>query len=100
MMMNPNFQKVMMKTAKPERNPFIIFSFFFILFLCAIASINGVRIDTILKFGGCTFFSHNSSSSDDFLTLNYTSDPADDDIRILIGILTLPTSTTAGTSSA
>lgn len=90
MMMNPNFQKVMMKPAKPERNPFIIFSFFFILFLCAIASINGVRIDAIMKFGSCTFFSHNSSSSDAFLTLNFTSDPADDDIRILIGILTLP----------
>ncbi|KAJ9689467.1 hypothetical protein PVL29_014918 [Vitis rotundifolia] len=85
-MMNPNIQLVMMKPTKPERRRFIISSFFFVLFLCAVASINEVRFGNLLKFGSCTFFSHNSSSSASFPPLNSTSD----DIRILIGILTLP----------
>ncbi|RVW21651.1 hypothetical protein CK203_112347 [Vitis vinifera] len=85
MMMNPNFQQVMMKPTKPERSRFIISSFF-ILFLCAVVSIYEVRSGNLLKFGSHTFFSYNSSSSASFLPLNSTSD----DIRIFIGILTLP----------
>ncbi|RVW75514.1 hypothetical protein CK203_051966 [Vitis vinifera] len=85
MMMNPNFQQVMMKPTKPERSRFIISSFF-VLFLCAVVSIYEVRSGNLLKFGSHIFFSYNSSSSASFLPLNSTSN----DIRIFIGILTLP----------
>ncbi|XP_034700225.1 uncharacterized protein LOC117925340 [Vitis riparia] len=81
MTMNPNFQQVMMKPTKPERSRFI-----FIFFLCAVVSIYEVRSGNLLKFGSHAFFSYNSSSSASFLPLNSTFD----DIRIFIGILTLP----------
>ncbi|KAJ9689468.1 hypothetical protein PVL29_014919 [Vitis rotundifolia] len=85
MTMNPNFQQVVMKPTKHERSRFIIFSFF-ILFLCAVVSIYEVRSGNLLKFGRRTFFSYNASSSASLPPLNSTSD----DIRIFIGILTLP----------
>ena len=70
-----------MKPLKPERRRFIIYAFFFVLFLCAVASINEIRFDNILNFGGCPSISATSA------TLNSTSDG---DVRIFIGILTLP----------
>lgn len=72
-----------MKSVGPDRRRgFILSSFFFILFLCVLASINEVRFESLLKFGRCALANtplqpYNDSSSTD-------------DIRILIGILTLP----------
>ncbi|KAK9274851.1 hypothetical protein L1049_022105 [Liquidambar formosana] len=82
----------MMKNAKPDRRRFIISSFFFILFLCVLASINEVRFDSLLKFGRCALSNipsqYYNSSSNNLLAMNNSSN--DDDIRVLIGILTLP----------
>ncbi|XP_059636909.1 uncharacterized protein LOC132279009 [Cornus florida] len=74
-----------MKTSKPDGRRFIVICFFFILFLCILASINEVRFEALLKFGGCAL--SNSSSSNNVLVSNSTSP---DEIRILLGILTLP----------
>ena len=81
----------MKSASRPEcRRSFILSSFFFILFLCVLASINEFRFDSLLKFGQCalsnTPSSNNSSSESHPPSVN--SSP--DDIRILIGILTLP----------
>ncbi|KZV14832.1 hypothetical protein F511_39148 [Dorcoceras hygrometricum] len=59
---------------------FILTSFLFIIFLCILASINQVRFDKILTLSRCTF----STSSVHLLS------SSSEDIRVLIGILTLP----------
>lgn len=77
-----------MKTIKsPDRDRFIASSIFFILFLCLVASINEVRFGSLLKFGSCTVSPLNSSSSANSVL---PTDSSSEDIRILIGILTLP----------
>ncbi|XWS73224.1 hypothetical protein CRYUN_Cryun02cG0109100 [Craigia yunnanensis] len=74
-----------------ERNRFILSSLTFIFFLCALASINEIRFGSLLKFGKCALSnvpldqSYNSSSQ-----ISVASNSSSDDIRILIGILTLP----------
>ncbi|KAJ4709336.1 Hexosyltransferase [Melia azedarach] len=81
-----------MKSPRPDHRRFIISSIFFILFLCVLASINEVRFDSLLKFGRCAFLnpsshlSNASLSNDDVQAKNSSSQ----DIRILLGILTLP----------
>ncbi|XP_076909751.1 hydroxyproline O-galactosyltransferase GALT3-like [Bidens hawaiensis] len=60
---------------------FIVSSFLFIAFLCTIASINEIRFDHLLTFSKCALSLDNS-------TLPIHS--SDDDIRVVIGILTLP----------
>ncbi|KAL3841034.1 hypothetical protein ACJIZ3_025625 [Penstemon smallii] len=81
---------------KPSRvsnsQRFIISCFFFIIFLCVLASINEVRFDSLLKFGQCAL-SYTPNIS--FIEKTYNTDVTpsaftSDDIRILIGILTLP----------
>ncbi|XP_076885056.1 hydroxyproline O-galactosyltransferase GALT3-like [Bidens hawaiensis] len=68
--------------AKTEKGPrFIVSSFIFIAFLCTIASINEIRFDHLLTFSKCALSLDNS-------TLPIHS--SDDEIRVLIGILTLP----------
>ncbi|XP_073290542.1 beta-1,3-galactosyltransferase pvg3 [Primulina huaijiensis] len=59
---------------------FIFTCFFFIIFLCILASINQIRFDNILTLSRCTF----THTSNHLLSLS------SDDIRVLIGILTLP----------
>lgn len=71
-------KKKTMKPIKSEHGRYIIYTFFFVFFLYLVASINELRFDNILNFGSCpSTISPNSSSSDD-------------DVRIFIGILTLP----------
>ncbi|KAL3643039.1 hypothetical protein CASFOL_013854 [Castilleja foliolosa] len=66
---------------------FIVSCFFFIIFLCVLASINEIRFDSLLKFGQCAF-SH--SQEQELRDINTLSSPSSDDIRVLVGILTLP----------
>ncbi|GAB4838229.1 hypothetical protein Ancab_027760 [Ancistrocladus abbreviatus] len=81
-------QTMHMKTKNSTGRRFIISSFFFILFLCFLASINEVRFDNLLRFGKCAFSPlYNSSSSANLQQVNSSSTG---DIRVLIGILTLP----------
>lgn len=68
---------------RPAGRQFIISSFFFIIFLCALASLNELRFDSLMNFSKCAL---SNPSSNDFLAQN--SSP--DEIRILLGILTLP----------
>ncbi|KAM7252566.1 hypothetical protein ACFE04_008075 [Oxalis oulophora] len=73
-----------MKTTKLETTPlpprrFIFTSFFFILFLCALASLNQVRFDTMIEYF------HTSTPNDLDVPVE-----TNDDMRILIGIPTLP----------
>lgn len=82
---------IMMKSSRPDRKRFVFSSLIFIFFLCVLASINEVRFDGLLKFGRCAFKRFPSQmlsnlSSTNFLATNSSSN----DIRILIGILTLP----------
>jgi hypothetical protein len=73
-----------MESVRPDRRQsFILSSFFFILFLCVLASINEVRFDSLLKFGRCALANTPSQ-------VPYNDSSSTDDIRILIGILTLP----------
>ncbi|KAJ6857154.1 hypothetical protein NC651_038760 [Populus alba x Populus x berolinensis] len=82
----------MKSTSKPDRHRFILSSLFFIFFLCALATINGIRFDGLLSFGRCALSNipsqSSTPSSNNFLAVN--SSTSSDDIRILIGILTLP----------
>ena len=74
---------------RSDGRKFIIPSFLFIVALCVLAFINEVRFDSFLSFGRCALSNvpRNSSSLETPL-LSSSSD--DDEIRILIGILTLP----------
>ncbi|KAL9224121.1 hypothetical protein vseg_000189 [Gypsophila vaccaria] len=72
---------------------FIISCFFFILFLCALASINEMRFDHLLKFSKCAFFPTNSSVLEPTSVdagVRSSSYAQVDEIRVLVGILTLP----------
>lgn len=77
---------------------FMISCFFFILFLCTLASINELRFDHLLKFSKCAFsktpYFLSNSSLESSLPLSLrtikSSSSNDDEIRILVGILTLP----------
>lgn len=74
---------------KSEGRKFIIPSFFFIIALCVLAFINEIRFDSLLSFGRCALSNvpmNNGSSETPLLS----SSSSDDEIRILIGILTLP----------
>lgn len=94
------FQMEITKSSKSDRRRFILSSIFFIFFLCVLASINEARFDALLKFGRCTVAGTTASSpttppfnSSDgsLLPVNSSSSASNDtDIRILIGILTLP----------
>nr|XP_016442960.1 PREDICTED: lactosylceramide 1,3-N-acetyl-beta-D-glucosaminyltransferase-like [Nicotiana tabacum] len=83
-----------MKKYRPYGRRFIIPSFFCIIFLCVLASINEIGFDNFLKVGRCalseTAISSNSSSATNFLSVNSSSLSTNNEIRILIGILTLP----------
>ncbi|PON97923.1 Glycosyl transferase [Trema orientale] len=85
-----------MKTTKTtERRGFILSSLFFFCCLCAFASINEVRFDTLLKLGRCSPLNDNQILSFNTNSSSSSSSTNDDnnnknDIRILIGILTLP----------
>jgi hypothetical protein len=82
----------MKSTSKPDQHRFILSSLFFIFFLCALATINGIRFDSLLSFGRCALSNipsqSSAPSSNNFLAMN--SSTSSDDIRILIGVLTLP----------
>ncbi|KMT03331.1 hypothetical protein BVRB_8g198670 [Beta vulgaris subsp. vulgaris] len=86
---------------------FIISSLFFILFLCTLASINEIRFDHLLNLSKCAFsrtpsllanssLDYSSSPLNTLRTIKSSSSSSpspssnDDDIRILVGILTLP----------
>lgn len=87
-----------MKTTKLDRRAgFVISSLFFIIFLCALASINEVRFENLLNFGRCALPSqfHNPSAISILSNTSLADDEhhqnsSSDDIRILVGILTLP----------
>uniref|UniRef100_A0A3Q7I2S1 Hexosyltransferase n=2 Tax=Solanum lycopersicum TaxID=4081 RepID=A0A3Q7I2S1_SOLLC len=80
-----------MKTYKPNSQRFVISSFFFITFLCIIASINQIRFDSFFKFSKCAFSETNITHTENFFDINSsTLSTSNDEIRILIGILTLP----------
>ncbi|GLT36061.1 hypothetical protein SLA2020_104660 [Shorea laevis] len=75
-----------------KRRTFILLSVLFILFLCVLASINEVRFENLLRFGRLCCVSSILSNN---LSQLYTSsilyqNSSSDEIRILIGILTLP----------
>lgn len=74
---------------RSEGRKFIIPSFFFIIALCVLAFINEIRFDSLLSFGRCALsYSPTNNSSSETPLLSSSSDV--DEIRILIGILTLP----------
>lgn len=79
-----------MKSSRPDRRKFIISSFFFIFFLCVLASINEVRFDSLLKFGQCARANMHSQSSNSSSENLLASNASSDEIRVLLGILTLP----------
>lgn len=79
-----------MKSPRSEGRKFIIPSFFFIIALCVLAFINEIRFDSLLSFGRCALSKvpmNNGSSETPLLS---SSSSSEDEIRILIGILTLP----------
>ncbi|XP_012074096.2 uncharacterized protein LOC105635627 [Jatropha curcas] len=73
---------ITMNHKSPDRRRFILPSFFFIFFLCVLASINEVRFDSLLRLGKSAL-AYNVPSQ---VSTNSTSD----EVRILMGILTLP----------
>lgn len=81
------FQMETTKSSKSDRRPFLLSSIFFIFFLCVLASINEARFDALLKFGRCSLAASSSFNSS---ILNSSSLSNHTDLRILIGILTLP----------
>ncbi|GLT80382.1 hypothetical protein SLA2020_518240 [Shorea laevis] len=74
------------------RRSFLLPSIFFILFLCALASINEIRFDNLLRFGRCSLSSilSNKTSDQSYTFPTHDQNSSSDDIRILIGIPTLP----------
>ncbi|KAG8372386.1 hypothetical protein BUALT_Bualt12G0060800 [Buddleja alternifolia] len=80
---------------KPNRlldgSRFIVSCFFFIIFLCVLASINEIRFDSLMKFGQCAFSQAPQNSSAERLSqTNTIASSSPSELRILIGILTLP----------
>ncbi|KAF8364794.1 hypothetical protein HHK36_033230 [Tetracentron sinense] len=86
--------KIMVKTARPDqphhstRITFVFSSFFFILFLCVLSSINEVRFNGLVKLGRSALSNIPSQSINPSLPGNSSSSAPN--LRILIGILTLP----------
>ncbi|KAL5549110.1 hypothetical protein UlMin_004341 [Ulmus minor] len=83
------------KITKPgDRRRFVVSSISFICCLCVLASINEVRFDSVTKFSRCAFTDNNISqsgiSSNTSAATQNSSSTSDEEIRILIGILTLP----------
>ncbi|KAJ6355412.1 hypothetical protein OIU77_005907 [Salix suchowensis] len=60
----------MKSSSKPEQHRFILSSLLFIFFLCVLITINGIRYDSVLRFGRCALDNapsqSPSSSSDSF----------------------------------
>ncbi|KAL2232813.1 uncharacterized protein LOC105155684 [Sesamum indicum] len=83
---------------KPNRvldsRRFIASCFVFIVFLCILASINEIRFDSLLKLGECALSRtpyHNASVQESHhISTTPPVSSSSDDIRILLGILTLP----------
>ncbi|KAG8372389.1 hypothetical protein BUALT_Bualt12G0061200 [Buddleja alternifolia] len=74
-----------------EGSRFIVSCFFFIIFLCVLASINEIRFDSLMKFGQCAFPQAPQNSSAERLSqTNTIASSSPSELRILIGILTLP----------
>ncbi|TKY54581.1 Beta-1,3-galactosyltransferase 6 [Spatholobus suberectus] len=70
------------KSSTPNRGRFMLSCFAFIFFLCVLASINEVRFNGLLGFSRCAL-------SNESLPTN-SSTPNEEDLRILISVLTLP----------
>lgn len=86
-------------STKQNGRGFAISCFFFICFLCALASINEVRFDGLLSLSRAALPYYSSTASSISNASTYTRCLSDDDhdpqtnssdIRILVGILTLP----------
>ena len=77
---------------RSDGRKFIIPSFLFIVALCVLAFINEVRFDSFLSFGRCALSNvpMNNGSSETPLLSSSSSSSGDNEIRILVGILTLP----------
>ncbi|CAA0809713.1 Galactosyltransferase family protein [Striga hermonthica] len=71
---------------------FIVSCFFLIVFLCILASMNEIRFgSSVLKFSQCAFSGQPSLQMlETNTTFPLTSSLSSDDIRVLIGILTVP----------
>ncbi|KAJ1443098.1 Glycosyl transferase, family 31 [Sesbania bispinosa] len=74
---------MVVKSPKPNRGRFMLYCFTLIFFLCLLASINEVRFEGLLRFRRCAL-------ANESLAANSSSSSNEQDIRILIGILTLP----------
>nr|DAD27697.1 TPA_asm: hypothetical protein HUJ06_029165 [Nelumbo nucifera] len=70
----------------PRLTSFALSTFFLIVFLCALASINGVRFEGLLNMS----YQNTTSPSNASLPENSTSAAALPELRVLIGIPTLP----------
>ncbi|KAI4335430.1 hypothetical protein L6164_014074 [Bauhinia variegata] len=81
---------MMMKATKAERGRFMLSCFFFIVFLCVLASINEARFHGLLKFGFSRYCAPANGSSEFNTDNSVSTNSSSDEIRILIGILTLP----------
>lgn len=68
---------------------FIISCLFFFVFLCILASLSEVQFESFLKFKECAF-TYTPLNSTSHYTNSTQAPPPSNDIRILIGILTLP----------
>nr|VDD32462.1 unnamed protein product [Brassica oleracea] len=80
-------------TPRLQGRKLIIPSFFFIIALCVLAFINEIRFGSLLSFGRCALSNvpmNNGSSETPLLSSSSSSSSGDNEIRILVGILTLP----------
>ncbi|GAA0150025.1 glycosyltransferase [Lithospermum erythrorhizon] len=80
----------MKKPRKSYGRRFIFPSFFFIISLCILASFNEFRYDNFLQFGLCAFTLQKAPNMSVLENLLSTNSPPNYDIKILVGILTLP----------
>ncbi|CAN8301535.1 unnamed protein product [Cochlearia groenlandica] len=80
----------MKNSPRSETRKLIIpsFFFFFIIALCLLAFINEIRFDSLLTFRRCALTNTTNSSSSETSLLS--SGDVVDEMRILVGILTLP----------
>ncbi|CAF2331710.1 unnamed protein product [Brassica napus] len=79
-------------TPRSQGRKLIIPSFFFIIALCVLAFINEIRFGSLLSFGRCALSNvpMTNGSSETPLLSSSSSSSGGDEIRILVGILTLP----------
>ncbi|KAG9143335.1 hypothetical protein Leryth_018612 [Lithospermum erythrorhizon] len=80
----------MKKPRKSYGRRFIFPSFFFIISLCILASFNEFRYDNFLQSGLCAFTLQKAPNMSVLENLLSTNSPPNYDIKILVGILTLP----------